>query len=419
MGLYSVYASSFYRIHHTQQNHYILLTMQDHSYNSALQKEHSDHNNVHDVAIIGAGPVGLFTVFTCGMQGMRAAVCDVLPVVGGQCIELYPDKPIYDIPGFPSISARELTERLVEQGKPFRPTYHLSRYVYTIEEVSGCASQCLEGAEDGEKSKIALHNDASAPSIFRLYDRDHHHICDAKSVVLALGYGAFCPRRPQLNHPQDQQTLDNFENKAIFYRVTRPQDFADQDIVIVGGGDSAVDWALLLCTQYHARVTLVHRRDHFRCAPHAFEALREAEEKGVLFILRSYEIDGFDVSAEQTTVIQGVYLRTTLSGGTKERKHVSCEKILFCLGLVHQTDALRAWNLEQKRDAVLAQPPHYVSSRDGIFAIGDCASYDGKLKLIATGFAESFAVARGVFRRVFPKKMLSSAHSTTKGVVPI
>ena len=327
-----------------------------------------------DVAIIGAGPVGLFAVFECGMLEMRCALFDALSAPGGQCAALYPEKPIYDIPGYPRIDAAELVERLAEQAAPFAPTYHLGHPVV------GHLS-----AEDG----FLIEN---AAGVRRL----------ARAVIIAAGAGAFGPNRPPL------VGIEAFEERSVFYFVRRREDFRGRRIVIAGGGDSAVDWALSLA-DIAERVMVVHRRAKFRAAPRSAAQLQRLADEGRIDLVIPYQLHALEGEGGQLSAV----VVADLAGQTR-RLEADC--LLPFYGLATDLGPLAAWGLELDHNRICVDPATCATLRPGIFAIGDIAAYPGKLKLILSGFAEAALAAHAIYPLVHPGRALHFEYSTTKGV---
>jgi len=327
-----------------------------------------------DVAIIGAGPVGLFAVFECGMLDMNCHVFDALDVAGGQCAALYPEKPIYDIPGYPRIDAALLVERLLEQGAPFAPTFHL-----------GHAVTGLDRAGDGFIVTSAAGVRVAAPA-----------------VIIAAGGGAFGPNRPPV------AGIETFEGKSVFYLVRRREDFSDKRVVIAGGGDSAVDWALSLA-ELARHVMVVHRRAKFRAAPQSLLRLQQLAEAGRVELVTPYQLARLESSGGQLDAVIVADL-----AGNERRLEADC--LLPFFGLATRLGPLANWDLAFDDNRIVVDPATCASSRAGIFAIGDIATYPGKLKLILSGFAEAAAAAHAIHPLVHPGEALHFEYSTTKGV---
>lgn len=327
-----------------------------------------------DVAVIGAGPTGLFAVFECGMLGLSCAVIDALPQIGGQCTALYPEKPIYDIPGFPSVTAEELIARLESQMAPFHPALFTGQTVVSLGKES---NKWLLSTSTGQKIK-------------------------AKAVVIAAGAGAFGPNRPPLDD------IQSYENTSVFYMVRRKADFAGKNIVIAGGGDSAVDWALSL-SEVAKSLYLVHRRDKFRAAPESVEKLKVLSAAGKVILKTPYQLDGIDGNALRMT---GVRLRR--EDGDIET--VTADVLLPFYGLSPDLGVIAEWNLNINHHIIPVDPSTCQTVTPGIYAIGDIASYKDKLKLILTGFAEAAQAAHAIYRHIHPDTPLHMAHSTDKGI---
>ncbi len=327
-----------------------------------------------DVAIVGAGPVGLFAVFECGMLRMRCCVIDALAAPGGQCAALYPEKPIYDIPAYPRIAARELVDRLVEQAEPFAPAYRLGHAVVGLEE---SAEEFVLRTADGDAVR-------------------------ARAVVVAAGAGAFGPNRPPL------AGIERYEGHSVFYLVTRREDFRGKRVVIAGGGDSAVDWALSLA-EIAAKVIVVHRRAKFRAAPESvarLEALAQAGAVELVVPCQLQALGGADGKLRTVTVAD-------LEGRPRT---LEADALLPFFGLATDLGPIAQWGLALERHHLVVDPATCATSRPGIFAIGDVAHYPGKLKLILSGFAEAALAARAIFPRVHPGEALHFEYSTVTGV---
>lgn len=327
-----------------------------------------------DVAIIGAGPVGLFAVFECGMLKMSCQVIDALDAIGGQCVALYPEKPIYDIPGYPKIGATELIDKLTEQAAPFKPVYHLGRQVETL-------------TRQGEDWELGLSDST------RLR---------ARAVIIAAGVGAFGPNRPPL------AGLEQYEGKSVHYLVKRREDFRGKRVVIAGGGDSAVDWTLSLA-DVAARVMVVHRRDKFRAAPESVRQMKALADAGKIDLVVPYQLDALDGTGGDLKAV----MVKTLDG---QSKRLEADALLAFFGLAMNLGPIASWGLNLERNHITVDPASCATSAPGIFAIGDIAHYPGKLKLILCGFAEAAAAAHAVFPLAHPGEVLHFEYSTTSGV---
>jgi thioredoxin reductase (NADPH) len=327
-----------------------------------------------DVAIIGAGPVGLFAIFECGMLKMKCHVIDALDIVGGQCAALYPEKPIYDIPGYPRIAAMELVDRLSEQAAPFAPHYHLGQRVESV-------------VREGEDWVLTT----SAGTVIR-----------ARAVIVAAGVGAFGPNRP----PMDR--LPEFEGKSVFYLVKRREDFRGKRVVIAGGGDSAVDWALSL-HDVASRVMVVHRRDKFRCAPDSAAKLKDLANAGKIELVIPYQLDSLEGSGGQVSAV-------IVKDLDNKPRRLEADIVLPFFGLAMNLGPIAQWGLNLERNHIKVDPSTHASSAPGIFAIGDIAAYPNKLKLILSGFAEAALAAHAIHPLVHPGEVLHFEYSTTSGV---
>jgi thioredoxin reductase (NADPH) len=327
-----------------------------------------------DVAIVGAGPVGLFAVFELGMLKLSSVLIDALAEVGGQCTALYPEKPIYDIPAHPAIEAGALVTRLEEQIAPFAAPRLLGR------QVNG-----LTGVRGG----------------FTL-TTDQGDSIRAKAVVVAAGAGAFGPNRPPL------EGLAAYEaTGSVQYYVRRREDLRGKRVVIAGGGDSAVDWALAL--KDIAQVAVVHRRAKFRAAPESAVQLDEAAQNGEVQMVVPYQLHGL---AGAYGVLSAVEV-ATLEGAVKS---LPADVLLPFFGLSMDLGPIAAWGLQSEKHHVVVDPATCETSVGGVFAIGDVATYPGKLKLILQGFSEAAVAAHAIFPIVHPDQALHFEYSTTKGV---
>lgn len=328
-----------------------------------------------DVAIIGAGPVGLFAIFECGMLKMNCHVIDALDMVGGQCTALYPEKPIYDIPGHPAIDAADLIDRLAEQAAPFAPTYHLGQQVEKL-------TRTAEGRW--------------------LVETNIGTAIDAQAVIIAAGVGAFGPNRPPLDG------LEAYEGRSVHYMVRRKQDFAGKKVVIAGGGDSAIDWTLSLA-DIAEKVYVVHRRAKFRGAPESVARMEALARDGRVELVVPYQLSGLDGADGQLTAVRVA----TLDG---EEKALPADALLAFFGLSMNLGPIADWGLNLERSHITVTPPSCATSAEGVFAIGDIATYPGKLKLILCGFAEAAQAAHAIHPLVHPGEALHFEYSTSKGV---
>jgi thioredoxin reductase (NADPH) len=328
-----------------------------------------------DVAIVGAGPVGLFAVFECGMLKLRCQIIDALDVKGGQCAALYPEKPIYDIPGYPRIDAQDLVERLAEQAAPFHPHYHLGQSVTALSPMIGGG--------------------------FRLTTSKGASI-EARAIFIAAGAGAFGPNRPPL------ADIEAYEGKSVFYLVGKREEFRGKRIVIAGGGDSAVDWALSLA-EVAASVMVVHRRAKFRAAPESAAKLDALHKAGKIELIVPYQLHGLEGSGGRLNAV----LVATLEGAVRR---LEADVLLPFFGLATDLGPIAQWGLALEQHRLAVDPARCATSVPGIFAIGDVAHYPGKLKLILSGFAEAALAAHAAYPLVHPGTALHFEYSTSKGV---
>ncbi|MBS0242960.1 MAG: NAD(P)/FAD-dependent oxidoreductase [Proteobacteria bacterium] len=323
-----------------------------------------------DCVIIGAGPVGLFAVFELGLLDIRAHLIDILDKPGGQCAELYPEKPIYDIPALPVVTGQGLVEALMEQIKPFGPTFHLGERV-----------DALKRLPDG---RFELRS-----------DRDKAFL--TKVVVIAAGGGSFTPKRPPL------EGIEGYEGRGVHYSVRRMEDFRGHDILIVGGGDSALDWTLNL--QPIARsMTLMHRRDEFRGAPHSVEKMRSLVASGAMRLvigqMTALEGEGGELKA--------VRVRTKAGEET-----IAATRLMPFFGLTMKLGPLADWGLNLEENLIPVDTEKFETSEKAIFAIGDINTYPGKLKLILSGFHEAALMAQAASRTIFPDKKVLFQYTTS------
>ncbi|MCW8862178.1 MAG: NAD(P)/FAD-dependent oxidoreductase [Rhodospirillales bacterium] len=326
-----------------------------------------------DVAIIGAGPTGLFAVFECGMLGLKCHVVDVLDMVGGQLSALYPEKPIYDIPGHPEILAADLVTKLEAQAAPFDPVYHFGQQVVSL-------------TPSGDRWVLETSTGARI---------------DARAVIVAAGVGAFGPNRP----PMDR--LEEFEGTSVFYLVKRREDFRGKRVVIAGGGDSAVDWAISLA-EVAEHVAIIHRRPKFRAAPESVSRMNKLAEEGKLDIVVPYQPTGLEGADGQLNTV----LVADLDGN---ERRLDADVFLPFYGLSMNLGPIAEWGLNLDENHITVDPSTCATSLPGIFAIGDIARYPGKLKLILCGFAEAATASHAIHPLVHPDAALHFEYSTTKG----
>jgi len=333
-----------------------------------------------EVVIIGAGPVGLFQIFELGLLGINAHIIDSLSQVGGQCTELYPEKPIYDIPALPICGAQELIDRLLEQAKPFNATFHLGQEVTEIERLP-----------DG---RILVVTSAGTRLI-------------AGAVVIAAGVGSFQPRR--LSVPG----IEDFEGKSVHYRVKTAADFHDRDLVICGGGDSALDWTVALCGKARS-LTLVHRRAEFRAAPATVARMRELVAEGKMRLVEANAIAIESEIRAGEPKLTGVVLQTK-NGQTPLQ--VAADHVLAFFGLHPKLGPIAEWGLELEKKALKVDTEKFQTSVLGIFAIGDINTYPGKKKLILSGFHEAALAAFAIQHHLFPEKRQFLQYTTTSPIM--
>jgi thioredoxin reductase (NADPH) len=325
-----------------------------------------------DVLIIGAGPIGLFAVFELGLLDMKAHLVDILDKIGGQCAELYPEKPIYDIPAVPYITGQGLTDALMAQIKPFGPTFHLQEMVETIERIGD--------------------------PLFRV-KTDGGKVFECKVVVIGAGGGSFQPKRPPI------PGIEAYEATSVFYAVRKMDVFRGKRILIVGGGDSALDWTLNLAP-LASHLTLLHRRSEFRAAPDSVNKMMALVGEGKI-----------DFVLGQVTSLEGA--NGTLSAANVKRNdgstfHIACDAVLPFFGLTMKLGPVANWGLELKDGELIpVDTATFETNVPGMFAIGDINWYPGKLKLILSGFHEAALMAQKAHRYVFPDKKLTFQYTTS------
>ena len=322
-----------------------------------------------DVLIIGAGPVGLFAVHQLGIIGLNAEVVDNLDKVGGQCIELYPDKPIYDIPGIPECTGKSLVKNLVDQIKPFKTNFHLNQRVQEI-------------SKEEDKWKITT-------------NKNKKFI--APNVIIAGGVGSFEPRKFSVKEAETS------ENKGVFYSVKDKNFFKNKKVCIFGGGDSALDWAIELSK--FAEITLVHRRNEFRGAEHSGEIARKLEKEGKIKIKTPFQIQ----SIEGKDKISSIIIKNE-DGKTEE---IKTDFVLGFFGLIMKLGPIAEWGLNLEKKHIPVNTENFQTNKEGIFAIGDICTYPGKLKLILSGFHEGALAARACFKLAKPNEKYRFEFTTT------
>ncbi|MBB2484515.1 NAD(P)/FAD-dependent oxidoreductase [Mitsuaria sp. WAJ17] len=333
-----------------------------------------------DAVIVGAGPVGLFQVFELGLLEIKAHIIDSLAYPGGQCIELYPDKPIYDIPALPVVTGKELTDNLMKQIEPFGATFHLGQEVTTVEK-----------QEDGR--------------FFVATSKGTQFL--TKTIFIAGGVGSFQPRTLKVDG------IDKHEGSQVHYRVRKPEQFAGKNLLIVGGGDSALDWALNFCAGNEdgnphkaESVILLHRRDGFRAAPASVAKMKElCDNYEMQFIVGQVT----DLDESEDGVLKGV----KVTGGDGVTRVVPCDQVLVFFGLSPKLGPIAEWGLALERKQILVDTEKFQTSVPGIFAVGDINTYPGKKKLILSGFHEAALAAFGAMPIINPEKRVHLQYTTT------
>lgn len=324
-----------------------------------------------DMVIIGAGPCGLFAVFEAGLLGMKCHVVDNLDKIGGQCAELYPDKPIYDIPAVPRCTGQELVDSLMEQIRPFEPVFHLKEQAASLQRLG-----------DGS---------------WRL-ETDAGTALEAPVIVIAAGAGSFVPRRLPL------PGAEAFEGHSLFYAVRRMEPFRGRHLLIAGGGDSALDWVLNL-EPIAASLALVHRRDDFRAAPDSVEKMRKLVAEGRMRLIIG-QIAALEGEGERLTGV-------TIKGSDGSERRVVCDTLLAFYGLKMELGPIADWGLNLDKNLIAVDTAAFETSQPGIFAIGDICTYPGKLKLILSGFHEAALMCQKAFKLCFPEQKLIFRYTTS------
>jgi thioredoxin reductase (NADPH) len=330
-----------------------------------------------DILVIGAGPVGLFTVFEAGLLGLKCTLIDNLDRVGGQCAELYPDKPIYDIPGVPSQTAQELVDALIEQIKVFDYDLHLSQRVESI--------QALSSADNITTWNVKTNEGVE---------------CITKNIFIAAGAGSFEPRRPPNIKDPDQ-----FLGQGVSYAVKSKDLYKDKSLFIFGGGDSALDWTVELAKTAKS-VSLIHRRDKFRGAQHTESQMRKLVKNGDVNLLTPFQIE----EIIGTDKVDGVTLKNF---DTKESITHDADELLFLFGLNKKLGPILKWELELTSKKISVNTENFQTNRNGIFAVGDINDYPGKLDLILCGFHETTLAVQKAFQRIFPGKRVPFGYTTS------
>ncbi len=327
-----------------------------------------------DILIIGAGPCGLFTVFEAGLLKLRCHLVDSLPQPGGQLTEIYPKKPIYDIPGFPEILAGDLIDNLMKQIEPFKPGFTLGERAETIEKM-----------EDGRFKLITNKGTVHAAPV----------------ICIAGGLGCFEPRKPPIGNIAD------FEDSGVEYIIKDPEVYRDKKVVIAGGGDSALDWTIFLA-DVAKEVTLVHRRSSFRGHLDSVQKVVELSEQGKINLVTEAQVVGLNGNGKLNEVI---IKHKTQGEITKETDH-----FVPLFGLSPKLGPIGEWGLNVERSAVVVDTRDYSTNVDGIYAVGDINTYPGKLKLILCGFHEGTIMVQSAFKRIYPDRKLSFKYTTVNGV---
>ncbi|MCP4438144.1 MAG: NAD(P)/FAD-dependent oxidoreductase [Aureispira sp.] len=327
-----------------------------------------------DIIIVGAGPVGLFTVFEAGLLKLKCHLIDSLPEAGGQLTEIYPKKPIYDIPGYPSVLAGELVDNLMEQIAPFKPGFTL-----------GERAETLERQEDG--------------SFIVTTSRGTQH--KAPIVAIAGGLGCFEPRKPPISN------ITDFEDKGVEYIIKEPELYRDKKIVIAGGGDSALDWTIYLA-EVASEVTMVHRRKGFRGALDSVEKVEQLAAEGKIKLMTESQVVGLGGNGKLSEV--------TIKHKTEGESVKTADHFIPLFGLTPKLGPIGEWGLEIEKSAIKVDTFDYRTNVPGVFAIGDVNTYPGKLKLILCGFHEATLMVQSAYKIIYPDKKVQFKYTTVNGV---
>jgi thioredoxin reductase (NADPH) len=324
-----------------------------------------------DALIIGAGPIGLFAVFELGLLDVKVHMVDILDKVGGQCAELYPEKPIYDIPGMPKVSAQGLVDGLMEQSAPFKPQIHLNEMVESIERIGDPLFRVITNGGNTFETKV---------------------------IVIAAGGGSFQPKRPPI------PGIEAYEAKSVYYAVRRMEDFRGKNVLVAGGGDSALDWTLNLAP-IAGHLTLLHRRSEFRAAPDSVNKMMKLVGEG--------KIDFVMGQASAVEGESGQVSKVIVKRNDGSNFDIACDAILPFFGLTMKLGPIANWGLRLDEELIPVDTEAFESSEKGIFAIGDINTYPGKLKLILSGFHEAALMARRASHYVFPDKKFVFQYTTS------
>ena len=326
-----------------------------------------------DAIIIGAGPVGLFAIHQLGIKGLKSVVIDNLDKAGGQCIELYPDKPIYDIPAVPECTGEELTNKLLEQIKPFNTEFYLNE---RVEEVK----------QDGENWFVKTNNNNEFL---------------APNIIVAGGVGSFEPRKIAV------KDAEKFEDKSLFYAVRDKEKFKNKNISIFGGGDSALDWALELSK--FSKINLIHRRNEFRGAPHTLSEIKKLEKEGKIFIKTPCQLESIEGKDKIDTI--------TVKFENGKTEQVKTDIVLSFFGLIMKLGPIAEWGLNMNKKTIEVNAKNFETNKKGIFAVGDICNYPGKLKLILSGFHEVALASVECFKRARPNEKYRFEFTTSSKTI--